>query len=309
MVPLTYDRLCAEIETRTRAVIAVVEHADLTASVPSCPGWDLGHLLQHIGGVHRWMAEIVGTRATAPIDGEFVDDPTASRIDPGELVPWLHDGAAKLTATLRAADPDIAVWSPGPAGTPRFWARRAMLETALHGCDAAEAVGADMQLPPELAADGFEEWLDNASVPEAYESRPDLPDLLGPGRGLVFDATETFGTAGPTVVPTSPNVADPASTAATSSATSPDSDPTGTAPSNTAEPVGVTGDIGSWVVDLGGQAATWRRGTGPGSVWVGGAVADLLLYVYRRPHGALRLTGDIELLELWRTRAGFWLNA
>ncbi|GAB2710923.1 maleylpyruvate isomerase family mycothiol-dependent enzyme [Nocardia thraciensis] len=263
MVPLTYDRLCAEIETRTRAVTAVVEHADLAAPVPSCPGWDLGHLLQHIGGVHRWMAEIVGSRATAPVSGEFVDDPTESRIESGELLPWLHDGAEKLTATLRAADPETPVWSPGPVGTPRFWARRAMLETALHGRDAAEAVGAALDLPPDLAADGFEEWLDNASVPEAYEPRPDLPDLLGAGRGLVFDATESF----------------------------------------------VAGDVGSWVVDLGGKAATWRRGTGAGSVWVGGAVADLLLYVYRRRHGPLRITGDIELLELWRTRSGFWLNA
>ncbi|WP_280386816.1 maleylpyruvate isomerase family mycothiol-dependent enzyme [Nocardia wallacei] len=270
MVPLTYERLCAEIDTRTRALTSLVEHADTTVPVPSCPGWDLGQLLQHIGGVHRWMAEIVGTRATAPVAGEFVDDPAQRRIDPDELVPWLHEGAAKLTATLRAADPDVAVWSPGPSGTPRFWARRALLETALHGNDAAEALDATWELPPDLAADGFEEWLDNASVPEAYEPRPDQPDLLAPGRALIFDATESFATT---------------------------------------EPSDDTGSIGAWVVDLGGAAANWRRGSGPGAVWVGGAVGDLLLYVYRRPHGPLRITGDLALLELWRARAGFWLNA
>jgi hypothetical protein len=31
--------------------------------VPSCPGWNAGQLLRHLGG-HRWAEEIVRTRAT-----------------------------------------------------------------------------------------------------------------------------------------------------------------------------------------------------------------------------------------------------
>ena len=37
--------------------------AGLHARVPSCPRWSVADLLGHIGRIHRWVAQLVGTRA------------------------------------------------------------------------------------------------------------------------------------------------------------------------------------------------------------------------------------------------------
>lgn len=256
---LEFDRLCAEILPRTRLLTSMVAGADPMTPVPSCPGWNLGQLLHHVGGVHRWTETIVGTRARMPVSDDIVNDLSGYRKDMDEVGRWLDDGALRLTETLREAGPDIEVWTPGPGDTATFWARHALHETVMHGSDAAEALDTEFDMSRDVAVDGFETWLGCASVPEAYETRPGQPELLGPGRSLAFQTTDGSG---------------------------------------------------HWLVDLTGPAATWRHGTGPAAVAVRGSIADLLLFVYRRPpRGAVDITGDRALLELWRDRAGFWLNA
>ncbi|QSR30080.1 hypothetical protein CFI00_06040 [Nocardioides sp. S5] len=37
----------------------VVRCAELDARVPTCPGWSLGDLAVHLGGVHQWAAHAV----------------------------------------------------------------------------------------------------------------------------------------------------------------------------------------------------------------------------------------------------------
>lgn len=192
MTPLSYDRCCAEIVAQTDRLRACIEDADLTVPVPSCPGWNAGQLLRHLGGAHRWVETIVRTRAPQPpADDHFRDLSGFTREDPAVVGPWLAEGAAQLADTLRAAGPDAEVWTPIPTGTPVFFARRMAHETVIHRADATLAVGAEFTLDEEVALDAFDEWMELGSLPLMFEYHPEMRELLGPGRTLHFHATDT----------------------------------------------------------------------------------------------------------------------
>ncbi|MGH3797563.1 MAG: maleylpyruvate isomerase N-terminal domain-containing protein [Pseudonocardiaceae bacterium] len=131
MTLLSHDRYCAEIVAQTDLLRSCIEGADLTAPVPSCPGWNVGRLLRHLGGAQRWAEATVRTRATQPLpDEHFRDLSTYPDEDPAVLGPWLAEGAAQLADTLRGAGPEAPLWTPVPGGTTRFYARRFTHETA-----------------------------------------------------------------------------------------------------------------------------------------------------------------------------------
>ncbi len=89
---LTPERYYAEITASTGALAGLVDGADLTLRVPTCPDWTLRQLATHVGRAHRWAAEIVGTRSQEAI--AFRDVP-GGRIpdDPAEHAGWLNGGA------------------------------------------------------------------------------------------------------------------------------------------------------------------------------------------------------------------------
>lgn len=190
---LTFDEYCDAIVAQTDLLAHHVDGADTTIPVPTCPGWDLGRLLRHVGGDHRWAEDIVRTRATGPIDDDMVNDPAAyAHLDDSVLGGWLVEGATRLAGTLRAAGPDCPVWTPADEElvpqTAVFWARRMTYETLLHRADAALVTGAGFAVEESLAVDAVEEWLEFSTVPEAYEPQAGVPDLLGKGRTLGLDA-------------------------------------------------------------------------------------------------------------------------
>ncbi|MFI9048099.1 maleylpyruvate isomerase family mycothiol-dependent enzyme [Streptomyces sp. NPDC053427] len=66
-----------------------------------------------------------------------------------------------------------------------------------------------------------------------------------------------------------------------------------------------------WLIDLTGDAPTWRRAHEKATVAVRGPLADLLLLVYgrRRPHGdGIEILGDARLLDVWLDGVSFWLK-
>ncbi|MGR3931494.1 maleylpyruvate isomerase family mycothiol-dependent enzyme [Streptomyces sp. BRA346] len=188
MTLLGFDRYHAEIVEQTDLLRAYLAGADPTAPVPSCPGWNLGQLVRHLGGAHGWAEMVVRTRSTEPVPDDPVNDvPRHTDEDPATLSTRLGDGAGHLADALRKAGPDRPVWTPGPGGTAMFWARRMTHETAVHRADAALAVGAAFHLDEDVARDALDEWLTYSTLPEAYEGEP---ALLGPGRTLRLQATD-----------------------------------------------------------------------------------------------------------------------
>lgn len=191
--PMSYDRYCAEIVAQTDLLRSDLKGADLTARVPTCPGWNLGQLLRHLGGAHRSAETTVRTRATQPPSDEWRDVSGQADEDPAALDAWLAEGAAQLADTLRAAGPDATVFTPVPRGapTPVFYARRMTHETVIHRADATLAAGAEYTVDPEVAIDALDEWMMLASLPEILDVHPEKRELLGPGRTLHFHATDT----------------------------------------------------------------------------------------------------------------------
>jgi uncharacterized protein (TIGR03083 family) len=190
---LGYERYCAEIVAQTELLSTAINGADMTVDVPSCPGWNVGQLVRHLGGGQRWAAEMVRIRATEPLpDDNFRDlSPYANEI-PAELTPWLLDGAVDLANALREAGPDAPVATdPIPDGAAAFYARRLTHETAVHRADAVLALGQPFTLEREIAMDGLDEWMELCALPMHFELHPRTRELPGPGRTLHFHATDT----------------------------------------------------------------------------------------------------------------------
>ncbi len=274
------------ISAQTELLVAgLPDSADLRAPVPSCPGWTLGALLRHIGGGHRWAAEIVRTRATGFLPDGIVRDVAGDDTGP---VPaqWLLDGAHELSAALAAAGPDAPVWTPfttqpntpfttppstqpdTPFHTPPnitstggmpFWARRFAHETLMHRADATLATGAAFEVDTGVGLDALDEWMELDAHPIHFQLDPAKHAILGPGRTVALLATDVPGS-----------------------------------------------EDAAWFVDLTGDVNTWRRGRGQAAVTVQAPLRELLLLVYRRrnvnPH---HLTGDAALLNHWLRHVAF----
>ena len=193
MAGLDFDRYCSEIVTQTKLLAAAIDGADMTVEVPSCPGWNVGQLVRHLGGAQRWAAEMVRTAAAEPLpDSHFRDLSGYTHEDPAALAPWLLDSAITLADALGAAGPDSAVSTgPIPDGVAAFYARRFTHETAMHRADATLALGRAYALERDVAIDGVDEWMRLGSLPMHFELHPWMRELLGPGRTLHFHATDT----------------------------------------------------------------------------------------------------------------------
>jgi uncharacterized protein (TIGR03083 family) len=193
MTGLDFDRYCSEILAQTKLLAAAIDGADMTVEVPSCPGWNVGQLVRHLGGAQRWAADMVRTAAAEPLPDKYFRDLSGySREDAAALAPWLFDGAITLTDALRAAGPDAPVSTgPIPDGVAAFYARRINHESVMHRADATLALGGAFILEHDVAIDGIDEWMRLGSLPMHFELHPWIRELLGPGRTLHFHATDT----------------------------------------------------------------------------------------------------------------------
>jgi uncharacterized protein (TIGR03083 family) len=150
--------------TRVRSegdALARVAGSAWDEAVPTCPGWDVGTVLTHTGGAHRWaLANLTaGTRVRRsqvppPPDGR------EARLD------WYTAGLRELEAAAATVDPMAEVWTFAATGERRaaWWVRRMACETAIHRWDAAAALTAAGGPRPDavdarLAVAGIDEYL------------------------------------------------------------------------------------------------------------------------------------------------------
>lgn len=141
------DFLLGALRLHAEGFCALAATADPTRPVPSCAPWSAADLIAHLGATEEWAESIVrtgrgGPEHTPPTDG---------------LVDFQRAAADRLLATLEQVDPDAEVWTLTGAGTARFWIRRQAHEHAVHHWDLADSQGIDLELDPELAADGIDE--------------------------------------------------------------------------------------------------------------------------------------------------------
>jgi len=145
------------LEGEGKALAAAAASAGLDTPVPTCAGWLVRDLVQHVGQIHRWaMSYVITGRTTPPNENDSPAQPPPD----SELLGWFGDGHAALVAALRAMGDDLDCWAFLPAPSPRaFWARRQAHETAIHRADAERAAGEHPGYDPAFAADGVDELL------------------------------------------------------------------------------------------------------------------------------------------------------
>jgi uncharacterized protein (TIGR03083 family) len=196
MPQLHYDRYHTELQAETVRLAEAVQDADLVQQVPTCPAWTLAQLTAHVGFGHRWAAVIVERRATTPVPHDQADDlqvPEGAQ----ERSRWLLAGARRLGDAVREAGPQTKVWTWADDKNAGFWLRRITHDTLVHRLDAELAVGREVSLAPDLAADSVSDLLDMFSVLPRIDDFPALAELRGSGQLLHFHATDPgLGAAG-----------------------------------------------------------------------------------------------------------------
>ncbi|MFJ1594119.1 maleylpyruvate isomerase family mycothiol-dependent enzyme [Kitasatospora albolonga] len=165
----------ASLSEEGRLLAAAAERAGPGASVPTCPGWQIRHLLRHTGMVHRWAAEFIteGHTAYHPDSGE-------PDLDGGELLDWFRAGHRHLVRSLEAAPADLGCWTFLPAPSPlAFWARRQLHETTVHRVDAESALGGPLTtVGADRAVDGIDELLTGFHARPRSRVRSAVPRAL-----------------------------------------------------------------------------------------------------------------------------------
>ena len=151
------DEHIASLERDGQSLADAAERAGWDAPVPATD-WTVRDLVTHVGGIHRWAADIVRT-GSASADTE-AGRAVGTGPNDDELLAWFSDGHVALVQTLRAAPAERDCVTFLPASTPlAFWARRQAHETAVHRADAEGAAGITPAYDVTFAQDGIAEML------------------------------------------------------------------------------------------------------------------------------------------------------
>lgn len=157
---LVVEDWLASLRHESAALLEAAGSSGLALPIPTCPGWTVRELIQHLGGVHRWATAHVAEQLADAMPKDEGAVLMADHPSDQELLPWFAAGAEALIATLSAAPPDLRCWTFLPARSPiEFWARRQAHETEIHRADLELAQGSRVVFEKGLAADGIEELL------------------------------------------------------------------------------------------------------------------------------------------------------
>ncbi|MET9845559.1 maleylpyruvate isomerase family mycothiol-dependent enzyme [Streptomyces ossamyceticus] len=182
---LEFSDLLRLIDERSIAFRGAVAAAtDLDARVPTCPGWTLFDLAQHLGGGDRfWAALVAAGPADAPA-AEAVAERAAlvAPREPEALSVWLAESTGLLVRALREAGPDAGCWTWwGASQSPRTSggvARHRVQETAVHTYDVQVTLGAPRPLPDTVTLDGVDEFLSTCcATTAAWPHKPTAFDF------------------------------------------------------------------------------------------------------------------------------------
>lgn len=123
-------------------------------TIPACPGFTIGEVMRHLGGVYR-VARLWITSGQSPRSWQRFPDSGQSNQD------YLRTGLAELMREFSAHGPDepAATWWP-VMRTYGFWWRRMAHETTMHRHDVEVAAGLrPAEVAEDFAADGVDEAL------------------------------------------------------------------------------------------------------------------------------------------------------
>lgn len=267
--PLPYDPIGTLRTDGTKLIRIVVDRASLDGlgdPVASCPGWTLGDLARHVGGVWwTWLTRLE-QHIVSDDDARSMPRPTAPA-DDADLVDWMTAGHGALLSALVDTPSDRLVWTFTGAPRDLTWLQRRMVqETAVHRWDAAQTADLPYQIPAAVAADGIDEYLMWFAG-----RRRDAAAAAAAGADQPLDGTVHLHCT----------------------------DPDLTEGSEGRGPAG-----GEWLVTrLENGRCEFTREHAKGDAAVRGRAHDLLLWCWRRAAGPVEILGDEAVAERFRTYA------
>jgi uncharacterized protein (TIGR03083 family) len=134
------------------ARISELARAGRTQPVPSCPGWTVDDVLDHVAHVYLHKVEALRTNARP--------EPWPPDLSGRDSLELYDEATAALLRELAERGPDAPSWTWWPADqTSGFWFRRMAQEAAVHRVDVELAHDAVTPIDPSLAVDGVDEVL------------------------------------------------------------------------------------------------------------------------------------------------------
>ncbi|MGH2817574.1 MAG: maleylpyruvate isomerase family mycothiol-dependent enzyme [Actinomycetota bacterium] len=101
--------------------------------VPSCPGWTVRDLVEHMWGVYAWWGLVAERRLQDPADVSEDDEPKIPADE--ELLDGVVKEVEKLIQAVRHADPSEPIWTWSVNKTMSFIPRRMANESSIHRWD------------------------------------------------------------------------------------------------------------------------------------------------------------------------------
>ena len=142
------------IAIEARSLRTAAASVDPGTLVPTCPGWTVRRLVQHLGRVFEMVIRVL--QAADP-----QSPPGQVESTPGDAFAIFDHQLSSMLELLAVTDPATPVWHFTPAApkTAAFWSRRMAHEVTVHRIDVEAAAGINSVVDPDLAADGIDEVL------------------------------------------------------------------------------------------------------------------------------------------------------
>ena len=122
---LTPSDYLGRIDRATEQFADLIATGDLTAALPTCPGWTFTDLIAHLGEIHQWAAHAI-----------VAGNPDA------ETIPEPSEPAALVDAATRADDLGLEPFTPTSAiCPPQLVAATTVFRTLCEGKGVAQVVG------------------------------------------------------------------------------------------------------------------------------------------------------------------------
>lgn len=172
----TKELWLSSLAAEANAFAATVDQEGaLDLPVPSCPGWAVSDLVQHLGQWYYFVRSHVSTGLTSRPERH----PDGLPSPDGGLPSWWRERYQELRTILDQLDPQRPAWNWAPQPkVANFWFRRVAHETAVHRWDAQIATGRATPIESRLAADGVTEVLDTWLASGRWRKSPIRPGML-----------------------------------------------------------------------------------------------------------------------------------
>ena len=184
-------KLLESTVNQTKELAGWVGQSEPGAPIPTCPGWTLTDLVDHVGATQRWVGRLVGESISDPGTAFSIGWESAPA-DPSDWGSWLVDGAHGVKATFAGATDDRVVFDPSGGGNGvAFWSQRVFGEISVHRIDAAFALDRTYRIDPTLAVAAIEDWLTTMASSGWAANVPGFADAMrGDGQTIAWVADD-----------------------------------------------------------------------------------------------------------------------